>query len=186
VVGLAVGGIVYALGDYVVPGGRADWDAYEAGCQPPPPRPSSDRVYVGACFEACTPVQLADGRCLPIGEIAVGDVVLSWHERDACLQPRAVLAVHVGEPATMLGVGTADGGWFAVTPPHKVRTDVGWRAVADLRVGDRLCRLAAGELVLVSVTGIEPLAPGSRVVDLAVDTTHTYFAGGVLAHNKNI
>lgn len=184
VVGLAVGGVVYALGDYVVPGGRADWDAYEAGCQPPP-RPSSDRLYTGWCFEAGTPVMLADGRELPIGEIAVGDVVLSWHERDDCLQPRPVLAVHVGAPAPMLGVATADGGWFAVTPAHKVRLAEGWLAVADLRPGDRLCRLAGGEVALVEVTGIELLAPGAQVVDLAVETTHTYFAGGVLAHNKN-
>jgi hypothetical protein len=185
VVGLAVGGLVYALADYVVPGGRADWDAYEAGCRPAPPPSSSHRIYAGSCFEAATPVRLADGRELPIGEIAVGDVVLSWHERDACVQPRPVLAVHVGEPALMLGVATADGGWFAVTPPHKVRTADGWLAVADLRPGDRLVRWSGADLALVEVTGIEPLAPASRVVDLGVETTHTYFAGGVLAHNKN-
>lgn len=186
IVGLGIGAGLYYLGDRVVPGGRADWDAYEAGCQPPPPRPSSsDRLYVGACFEACTPVLLADGTELPIEAIAPGDVVLSWHERDDCLQPRAVTAVHVGDPALMLGVRLTDGGRFAATAPHKLHTPQGWRALADLRPGDLLQRAADDRLASVAIAAIEPLPAGTLVYDLGVEGTHTYFAAGILAHNKN-
>lgn len=188
-VGLAVGGLLYYVGDRVVPGGREDWDAYEAGCQPrvtPRPRDPDDLPRGYYCFEASTPVSLADGRCLPIGEVSVGTRVLSWNELDGTLEARSVTAVHPGPPAPMLRIDCADGLRLHVTPPHRLMTAGGWERAGLLKPGDVLRCLGDDGLRTLDIVAIEAVPARDPVFDLTVEATHTYFANGVLAHNKFI
>lgn len=188
-VGLAVGGLLYYVGDRVVPGGREDWDAYEAGCQPrvaPRPRDPDDWPRGYYCFEASTPVSLADGRSLPIGEVGVGTRVLSWNELDGTLEARSVTAVHPGPPAPMLRIDCAGGLRLHVTPPHRLMTAGGWERAGLLKPGDVLRCLGDDGLRSLEIVAIEAVPARGPVFDLTVEATHTYFANGVLAHNKFI
>jgi hypothetical protein len=180
----------YAVGDEIEEGVREAMG--EKGCSgktPPAPAPAAStpkrESTILACFAADTPVLLADRSTRPIGGVAVGDLLLSWNERAQRLEQREVTAVHVHPPAAMLELALADGTTIRVTPTHKLRTNTGWSAAIDLRPGDTLQCAGSGELpgacALAAVT-LGP--PGGDVYDLSVAGTHTYFAGGVLAHNK--
>lgn len=195
IVGLVAGGIIYYVGDKIVPGGREDWDALEAGCQPAP-APSSSSVTRGfsspmfACFEGDTPVMLADGATRRIGDLAVGDLVLSYHERERRLESRRVTAVHEAPPDRMLALQLTDGTVLHVTEAHKLSGPEGWRAAAELRAGDTLWSIdrdpasAVVRLAGSTVASVRVSAPRGPVYDLSVEETHTYFAASVLAHNK--
>ncbi|MFC4158648.1 eCIS core domain-containing protein [Chitinimonas lacunae] len=189
-VGLVAGGVVYYLGDRVVPGGRDYWDALEAGCQPPPPQPSASSGYSSilfSCFAADTPVTLADGSSRPISELAVGDQLLSYNEREKRLEARRVETIHAAPPATMLALAFSDGTILHVTPAHKLSGPQGWLAAAELRAGDVLWSFAQSDparLTSKTLAAVSNAPPRGTVYDLSVEATHTYFAAGVLAHNK--
>lgn len=143
-------------------------------------------MHTGHCFEADTPVTLADGSACRIADLAIGDVILSYHERGKRLEPRAVSAVHESPPALMLQVRLSDGREVNVTHAHKLGGPAGWRAVGDLLPGDEVWSVDAGAAALAptKVVSVVTVAPRGPVYDLSVEQTHTYFAAGVLAHNK--
>lgn len=189
IVGLAVGGILYYIGDRAVPGGREDWDAYEAGCQPRPsirPRDPDDWPRGYHCFEASTSVTLADGQSVAIASVKVGEELLSWDETAAQLRTRRVTLVHRAPPQPMIRIECDDGRDFRVTGVHKLMTDTGWLTANRLRAGDTLRCLDNDALGGVKVAALSREEAGGEVFDLSVEDTHTYFAAGVLAHNKFI
>lgn len=174
----------YAAGGYVEAAVRESMG--EKGCigKAAPSAPLREPGFHG-CFAPHTPVLLADGRSAPIAELAVGEPVLSWHERERRIDIRPVTAVHVMPPASMLELQLEGGTSVQVTEAHKLRTPDGWVAAGDLRPGDLLCRAgSAGALATVAVCAVLPAPACGSVVDLSVEATHTYFAGGILAHNK--
>jgi hypothetical protein len=198
IVGLVVGGALYYIGDKLVPGGREDWDAIEAGCTPLPSRErwrgsgggDTGRFFVW-CFLGSTRVSMADGSRKAIEAIEVGDRVLSYNEEHGRLEARRVEKVHAMPPADHLVMHFSNGNTLRVTPFHKLLTPSGWRAAAELRPGDGVYSSAADdEVEPETAMGIAYLenctsAPASEgVYDLTVETTHTYFAESVLAHNK--
>jgi hypothetical protein len=195
IVGLAVGGALYYIGDKLVPGGREDWDAHEAGCTPLPTvsrwtggAPGGFNSVMFNCFEAATPVRLADGSERRIADIAIGDAVLSYNEQLQRLQTCLVSAVHQAAPALMLRLQLENAPPVQVTPAHKLRTPHGWMPAGDLRPGDILW-IASSAAGVPAVAGarlasVTAAAPAGPVYDLSVTGTHTYFAGGILAHNK--
>jgi hypothetical protein len=197
IVGLAAGALIYYIGEHVVPGGREDWDAIEAGCTPLPtlqrlaPPPSRETIF--RCFERNTPVLMADGSTTAIGKLAPGASVLSYNDTTRALEARKVTHVHEGPPAPLLRVSCANGTELFVTAEHNLAAPSGWRPVGELKPGDRLlsllaavpaCEGAQRALLATTVVAITPLPPRDSVYDLTVEGTHTYFAGGVLAHNK--
>jgi Domain of unknown function (DUF4157) len=185
IVGLAVGGLLYYLGDKVVPGGREDWDAYEAGCRPHVERePRELRAW---CFAGSTPITMSDLTTRVIAELVPGDMVMSYHEPTGQLQPNLVLKVHRADPRPMLVLNWADDGSAKVTSSHKFLTPTGWTPAGDLRPGDQLLRIDPNRpdvLVPVAVESIRDSIPDGSVYDLEIDEAHTYFAAGVLVHNK--
>lgn len=195
IVGLLVGGALYYVGDKLVPGGREDWDAHEAGCTPLPTAspwtgsaPGGFNSVIFNCFEAETPVRLADGSERRIAEIAIGDAVLSYNERLQRLETCLVSAVHQAAPALMLRLQLDNAAPVQVTPAHKLRGPHGWIPAGDLRPGDILWIASSAERVPAVVgarlQAVTVAAPAGAVYDLSVTGTHTYFAGGILAHNK--
>ena len=69
---------------------------------------------------------------------------------------------------------------------HKLYAAEGWRAAGDLHVGDTLWSATPDGSALMQrrVTAIARALPRGPVYDLSIEGVHTYFAGGVLAHNK--
>lgn len=191
-VGLGIGAATYYASDKLVPGGREDWDAIEEGCRPLPtverwrPRPGQYSSHIFNCFEATTPVTLADGTRRRIAEVAIGDIVLSYDEAANRLVHAAVTGVHEGAPDLMLTVSLDDDARIEVTSMHKLYAAEGWRAAGDLHVGDTLWSATPDGSALMQrrVTAIARALPRGPVYDLSIEGVHTYFAGGVLAHNK--
>ena len=190
-VGVGIGAFTYYASDKLVPGGREDFDAIEEGCRTLPTvdrwrAASSYNAYGGHCFEASTSVTLADGTRRRIADVAIGDIVLSYDEAANRLVHAAVTGVHEGAPDLMLALTLDDGTRIDVTPAHKLYAGDGWRAAGDLDVGDALWCAAPDGAALMRrrVAAVARTLPRGTVYDLSVENIHTYFAGDVLAHNK--
>jgi hypothetical protein len=191
VVGLIVGGVIYALGDLLVPGGRADWDAYEAGCHFRPSAGSSGYrpVPIGFCFTGETPVTMADGTRRRIDSLREGDAVLSCNERDGSLQPGRVVKIERRVAPDHLALRlTGNGGETGVTGEHPVHSGGLWLPAKLLRVGSKVTCLngLTGEVVETRIQSVSTDPHPADVYDITVGDCHTFFADGILAHNKNI
>jgi hypothetical protein len=185
IVGLIVGGVLYFVGDKLVPGGRDDWDAIEAGCrfrrsaQPP----FSPRF----CFTGDTPIRMADGTHRRIDQLREGDSVLSYDERDASLHKGKVLKIERSIALTHFKLYLAKRGVpVGVTGEHPIHSEGSWLPAKKLRPGSIVTWLddgidEVGEAEIINVTTDSRPA---YVYDLTVSDYHTFFAGGILAHNK--
>ena len=136
------------------------------------------------CFPAGTPIATPDGD-RSIEALAAGSHVLSWSaERGATVAAR-VLAVKRRRAHDLLELVLADGRTLRVSANHPLfvpeRDD--WVAAGALRPGDQLGVLAGDHLVPVPIEQIADLPGDVDVFDLTIETTHAYFARGVLAHN---
>jgi intein/homing endonuclease len=136
---------------------------------------------------------MADGTIRPIAAIAIGDSIQSFNETTGHIEARRVDRIFEARADVMMRVRCADGASILVTPTHKMATPSGWRAVGELRIGQamwgvRQVAVANGlttfAMALTRVVSLEPVAPHGSVYDLSVEECHTYFAGGLLAHNK--
>jgi intein/homing endonuclease len=85
----------------------------------------------------------------------------------------------------LLELTLADGRTLRVSANHPLfvpaRND--YFAAGDLRAGNELGVLKDGRLAPVAIKQIATRVVDVDVFDLTVETTHAYFAGGVLAHN---
>jgi hypothetical protein len=116
------------------------------------------------------------GGAVRIESLVPGDEVLSY---DVARRERAVaIVVHsdASYAESLLELGA-----LRVTPSHPVFSLAGaWRLAGELSAGDRLLSL---DLEPIDVSP-RALATPATVYDLSVTAPHTYFAGGVLVHNK--
>jgi RHS repeat-associated protein len=135
-------------------------------------------------FGLGTPVLLADGSLVPVGEVAAGDAVATMDPETGAVGGGSVGAVFPHRDAVV--VLAAGGEELETTASHSwwVASDGRWEATASLDAGDLLLT-AAGALVEVGSVA----APGavSPVVDLTVDPVHTLLVGeqSILAHNSS-
>lgn len=144
--------------------------------------------YSGSmCFVAGTPVTLADGSTRAIEAIRVGDVVLAYDERTGTLAPHAVTQTFAhpvaDEPIVVIN------GALQATGNHPFFVDGRWVRADHLSSGDPLTQLRGdGAGIDRHAAGVSSLATSSAappaVFNLEVEGAHTYFAGGVLVHNK--
>lgn len=191
VVGLIVGGVVYYAGDRLVPGGREDWDAYEAGChfRPVAGSAGSREPEIHYCFTGDTPVRMADGTDRRIDRLREGDSVSSYDERDGSLRKGKVLKVVRSIAPTHLELHLAKNGiTVGVTGEHPIHTDGAWLQAKELRARSIVTWLdaGAGEVSAAEIANVTTDTRPTDVYDLSVSDCHTFFAGGILAHNKNI
>jgi hypothetical protein len=136
------------------------------------------------CFPAGTAIATPDGE-RAIETLTLGSQVLSWSaERGATVAAR-VLAVKQRRAHELIELILADGRMLRVSANHPLfvpeRDD--WVAAGALRPGDRLGVLDRGHLASVPIEQIATIVGDMDVFDLTIETTHAYFAGGVLAHN---
>jgi hypothetical protein len=136
------------------------------------------------CFPAGTPIATPAGD-RPIEELTAGSAVLSWSIARGAPVVARVLAVKRRHARELLELTLADGLTLRVSANHPLylpaRAD--WVAAGELRPGDRLGVLADGRLAPVAIDAIATRTVDTDVFDLTIETTHAYFAGGVLAHN---
>lgn len=148
----------------------------------------ADSAGGGACFAASTPIAMADGTFLRIDEVRTGDRVLSYDESTGRVRGSTVAATFVHEYDGPL----VSFNGLVATPEHPIFVGGDWLDAGSLvegaalvgLVGDGEGSFATGSTSAFAVETFTPAAP-SIVFNLEVDGTGTYFAGGVLVHNKN-
>ena len=149
--------------------------------------PSPSARGVGACFTGRMGVTMADGRVVPIPQVAVGDQVVAYDNVAQCLRTCKVVTCHKHPAGEYLKVWLEGGRLLEVTWNHELYVGDRWVQAEALRVGDHLCLMENGDtgLTPVAVDRIEPGADQLPLFDLTVADCHTYFVSGLLVHNKN-
>jgi RHS repeat-associated protein len=155
----------------------------------PPPKPRG-----GGCFAAGTQVTMADGSEKPIERIRVGEKVLAFDEATGRVAPAAVTRVFVHADWKDREATVLVNGRLRATGNHPFFVNGGWRRADQIRPGDLLRRLtpsghdpgAAPTTVSESTVSAAPLAGVETVYNLEVAGFHTYFAEGVLVHNRKL
>ena len=146
------------------------------------------------CFTADTPVLMADGTTKPIGQVAVGERVVSHDPVTGEDVEAEVEATHVHHDVPTLEV-TTTAGTITTTSTHPFYVQGrGWTPAADLTRGDRLKTPhttspdttddtasttgadagPAGDGQAVAVLTIQPTGTTTTVHNLTIRSTHNY------------
>lgn len=129
----------------------------------------------GGCFRAGTMVLTPNG-LLPIENLEVGDEVVSRSDSGQRIN------VKVLETYRSISCGHyLINGDIEVTGTHPFWSNSSWKEVAELQVGDALIDEAGNPLEVIAINLVNRQ---SRVYNIRVSDTNTFFAGGVLVHNK--
>ncbi|SCL70724.1 Short repeat-containing protein of unknown function [Micromonospora chersina] len=145
----------------------------------------------GNSFTADTPVLLADGSSKPIGEVRVGDSVLSTDPdtRHTSGQPVRAVVTNTDTDLTDLTILSAgQRGVVRTTGHHRFWTprNERWTEAGKLSPGTSLLT-PKGDKALV--TAVRNHTGNQRMYDLTVGSTHTYYVLGgatpVLVHNAD-
>jgi len=154
---------------------------------------SSPYERIHNCIAAGSMISMADGRAVPIEQVAVGEEVLSWGAHRTAegtvrsgLTPRVVTATLDRGQRDCIELTFEGGHTLICTPDHHLRTEQGeWVAAGELVVdsdaesGSRVCYRAVGAEGL----NLDQSCSGSRVLPVthpklvgrrAVGLRHTY------------
>ncbi|MDX1920966.1 MAG: Hint domain-containing protein [Candidatus Caenarcaniphilales bacterium] len=135
------------------------------------------------CFVAGTPVTLADGSTKAIETLKKGDKVLSWNEKTNKNEARTVLNAFRKETKQIVELKLKNGKFIETTPDHPFYVQSkGWVEAGKLNINDKLFDKGHSELAIESLKIVDRVVP---VYNLEVEGNHTYYAHGVLVHNKN-
>jgi|GEM_PF-6115761 len=155
------------------PGGGGGWEA-------PPPT-----VY--ACFVADTEVTLPNGTTtIRIADLRLGQAVLAFDEQSKETRVCKVVQCQTHKPDQYLEIRFAEGRILRVTANHPIYSDGCWVAAGNLRPGERVCVLTSDGRGIDNLQ-VEAVEKNSRVeplYDLTIADCHTFFADGILVHNK--
>jgi hypothetical protein len=132
---------------------------------------------VGHCVVEGTAIDTPDGP-RPAESLRVGDAV--WTRGAAGLEDGRIIRLSRHLAWNHLALALSDGRVLRITPNHPIQTHAGWREAGGIRAGDMV------ELVdaLESVNRVMDVSGPVFVYDLSVEPNETFFAGGVLVHNK--
>ena len=143
-----------------------------------PSRPALARG--GGCFEAGTPILTPQG-ATPIERVRAGDAVLTLI--DGQLQPTVARDVIQVAPTRYLEIALP-GQTLRVTPEHPLAVSATeFHTAATLRPGARVMFWNGARLEPQAIISVTPVKAARPAYNLIV-ARGTYFAGGVLAHNK--
>lgn len=162
---------------------------------PPPPPPDNDDGPQPSCFVAGTIVSLANGEKKKIEDVQLGEKLIG---QDGLIN--TVLEFDHPPLAGRDLYGINDSGPF-MTPEHPVYTKEGWKAprmsdtmtayphlesimVGDLQVGDEILT-EHGDYVKVESIECHENEPDQQVYNFILDGNNTYFADGLLVHNRD-
>jgi hypothetical protein len=137
-----------------------------------------DGSNIQLCFVGGTRITMTDLSVKPIEQVRIGDVVYSYNEQTGDYVPATVAQTFEHTAAEYLDI---DG--LRVTAEHPLYViGKGWTRAGDVQAGDVLFLDYGGEK---PVSRIIYLSRTVQVYNLTVEGTHTYFANGVLVHNKS-
>ncbi len=165
---------------------------------PPPPDSSSDstnRKCTTCCFAAGTPILMADGSSKAIERVVVGDRVAAFDEAGKTIIDGEVLALESPERDHLSTLTFADGRTLQLTDEHPLYTRDGWASIdpgftmknykmptEKLRAGAEVFGTDGNWHKIVSLSTI---LREVKVYNLSwVEPGRTFFANGLLAHNK--
>lgn len=131
----------------------------------------------GSCFLAGTLILLADGTSKPIEEIKPKDKILALNEKTGKIQEDEVAKVLVRKTRAYLIIN----GRIKVTPEHPFYHEGKWVKIKFLKIGDKLLN---SEKQPEEIKSIEKVKQAVTVYNLTAKPSHTYFADGILVHNK--
>ncbi|NMB80904.1 MAG: hypothetical protein GYA14_03715, partial [Ignavibacteria bacterium] len=153
----------------------------------------------GGCFLSQTQILLPDQTTKSIEDIKVGEDVLSKNPKNGKITASKVIKTfqHEGIEATneYLIITTDNNKRLNITSNHPVllkkssflnlqfleNTSTKWQEIGKARIGDQLWDISDGWVEITTIKNIKETVP---VYNLEVENTHTYFADGLLVHNK--
>jgi Pretoxin HINT domain len=137
----------------------------------------------GGCFAVGTLVATGDGRCRPIEEVRVNDLVAARDELSRADGMRRVSRTWTHHGKDTIDLRLQTGETIRTTSVHRVFTlERGVVEVDGLKVGDHVETQSAGPQAIEDITR----GPSSVTVhNLTIDGYHTYFVGaaGMWVHN---
>lgn len=138
---------------------------------------SVDMAEGGGCFSGDTQVLMAGGASKNIRDVRIGDRVLTRRgQYDSTLVEATVLSTHeIQEDGYLLVNGT-----LRVTPAHRLLVNGSWKAAGSMVIGDKLSGSDGKD---VPVRSLEWRHEPITVYNLTIEEQHSFFAGGILAHN---
>ena len=142
-----------------------------------PPPPSGG----GGCPAPDVMITMNDRTLKPAGELQAGDLVYTMHETTGIFGVFIISAVKI-EQHTMASVTFTDGSSTSVSSTHKFFMSTGeWMRTYELTPGMVIKGLDADK----TVQSIVELGFGDAV-RITVEDAHTYIAGGMVSHNKQM
>jgi len=127
-----------------------------------------------SCPDPSMLILMANGSQKRAGDLMIGDLIKTNHEKDMKLGEYKVEYVNVVSdiPKTKL---TFDESVIVCSLTHKFYVDDDWKAAEDMVIGDKV----SGQK-LISIDNVED----GDVVHITVEDAHTYICEGLLSHNK--
>ncbi len=157
---------------------RDDRERYDVNVVEVLSNPSGKQLFVDefqhfTCVAGGTRIATPSGP-VPVEALRVGDLVVSYDETSHTRTTSLVRGIQTAYAERLWAIGR-----LRVTGNHPVYADGQWVLARDVRSGAEL----------VTPTGIARATvtreiAAATVFDIAVDPPHTYFADGVLLHNK--
>ena len=140
-------------------------------------------VHNKGCFLPDTPISKADGTAVPLRDVRPGDRVLAFTPAGQLVAAQ-VNQVLTHEVAEYLIVRTAQA-ILRVTPEHPFFVGNGvFKTLAALTVGDQIFAYDGQGLRAQRILSLERVQAQTRVYNLQTDAPNTFFANGLLVHNK--
>ncbi len=135
------------------------------------------------CLLAGTKVSMADGNNKNIEDIEVGDLVIANDLTTGELMPASVIKLYHHTPSEMTDYYLIINDDLKVTPNHPMYINGKWQHIGDAKVGDVLLGMDGSDVIITSMEVVFEKVP---TYNLEVEEYHTYFANGVLVHNRKI
>jgi len=140
-------------------------------------------IHNKGCFLPDTPVLRSDGTKAKISQVKPGDKLLAFDPGRGLVRTR-VLEVLKRDAKEHLELRT-EGVTLEVTPDHPLFLGEGkFRSAGLLHPGETIWAWDGGEIRPQKILSIRRIRGPSEVFHLRTDLPHTFFAGGVLVHNK--
>ena len=180
--GISLGLDILSLGmSQLDVGKKGSYDVAEAGMQSFAEMKASPTASCASSFAAETEVITSEGE-MAVEEVAVGDLVWAYNEEtgDEALYPVSHLFTRIAPEVVLI---TAGDEVIEATPEHEFYVDSkGWVEAEDLGIGDELVQRGGGKVL---VKALQSREDSTRVYNIEVDQTHTYYVSGekVLVHN---
>lgn len=139
---------------------------------------------IGSCFVAGTLVDTPDGP-RPIESLAVGDTVFAFDVATLRRVERAVTATHRSHVTAVRRIALEDR-VLTCSGEHPFWSGGAWVAAKDLVAGAPVHVWSGRECTQKRIVSVTDEAGPIRVFNISVAGEETYFANGVLVHNKTI